>query len=199
MRCTKDDVVLITGVGGGVQTFVLLFAKAIGARTIVTSSSDAKLARATALGADVAINYKTNENWPKEARAQSGGGPTLVVDASGGETLGKALDIARPGARVVVYGGTNGDAKIRPCSVFWKHLDILGTSMGSPADFTAMLDLFEKAARTGNRRSRPAGRRARRRPTRPRRRTVRQSRDPRQRLDRFVGADHRRDCAKRPR
>jgi zinc-binding alcohol dehydrogenase/oxidoreductase len=144
-RCTKDDVVLIPGVGGGVQTFALLFAKSAGARTIVTSSSDSKLARATALGADVAINYKTSENWSKEVRAQSGGGPTLVIDSVGGDTFAKALDIARPGARVVTYGGTTGDAKIRMFSVFWKHLDILGTSMGSPADFAAMLRLFSES------------------------------------------------------
>ncbi len=53
-RITKDDVVLITGVGGGVQTFVLLYAKHVGARTIVTSGSDEKLERAARLGADVA-------------------------------------------------------------------------------------------------------------------------------------------------
>jgi zinc-binding alcohol dehydrogenase/oxidoreductase len=141
-RCTKDDVVLIPGIGGGVQTFVLLFAKSAGAKTIVTSSSDAKLARATALGADVAINYKTNENWGREVRAHSDGGPSLIVDAVGGDTFARALDAARPGARVVTYGGTTGDAKIRMFSVFWKHLDILGTSMGSPDDFRAMLDLF---------------------------------------------------------
>jgi zinc-binding alcohol dehydrogenase/oxidoreductase len=145
-RCTKDDVVLIPGIGGGVQTFALLFAKSAGARTIVTSSSDAKLARATALGADVAINYKTSENWSKEVRAQSDGGPTLVIDSVGGDTFAKALDVARPGARVVTYGGTTGDAKIRMFSVFWKQLDILGTSMGSPADFAAMLNLFAEGS-----------------------------------------------------
>jgi NADPH:quinone reductase-like Zn-dependent oxidoreductase len=144
--CTKDDIVLIPGVGGGVQTLALLFAKSTGARTIVTSSSDQKLARATALGADIAINYTTNENWSKDVRAQSNGGPTLVIDSVGGETLAKALDIARPGARVVVYGGTTGDAKIRPFSIFWKHLDVLGTSMGSPADFAAMLKLFSETS-----------------------------------------------------
>jgi len=144
-RCTKDDVVLIPGIGGGVQTFALLFAKSVGARTIVTSSSDAKLERAKALGADVGINYKTAENWSKDVRAQSGGGPTLVIDSVGGETFAKALDIARPGARVVVYGGTTGDSKVRPFSIFWKHLDILGTSMGSPADFAAMLRLFAES------------------------------------------------------
>jgi NADPH:quinone reductase-like Zn-dependent oxidoreductase len=146
-ECTAADVVLIPGIGGGVQTFVLQFAKRAGARTIVTSSSDAKLAAAKALGADVTINYKTSENWSKEARAASGGGaPTLVVDSVGGETFAQALNIARPGARVVTYGGTTGDAKIRPFSVFWKHLDIRGTSMGSPEDFRAMLRVFAESS-----------------------------------------------------
>jgi NADPH:quinone reductase-like Zn-dependent oxidoreductase len=142
---TKEDAVLITGVGGGVQSFVLLYAKACGAKAIVTSGSEEKLARAKAMGADVCINYKTSENWSKEAReAAGGGGPSLIVDSVGGDTLGKALDIARSAARVVIYGGTNGDAKIRPFSIFWKQLDIRGTSMGSPEDFRHMLRLFTK-------------------------------------------------------
>ncbi|MGB8265697.1 MAG: zinc-binding dehydrogenase [Candidatus Velthaea sp.] len=141
-RCSAEDVVLITGIGGGVQTFVLLFAKHIGAKAIVTSSSDEKLARAKALGADVAINYKQAENWSKDVRAASGGGPSLVVDSVGGETFAKCLNVARPGARVVTYGGTTGDAKVRMFDIFWKHLDIMGTSMGSPEDFAGMLALF---------------------------------------------------------
>jgi zinc-binding alcohol dehydrogenase/oxidoreductase len=140
----KDDAVLITGVGSGVQTFALLYAKHAGARTIVTSGSDEKLERAKALGADVAINYKTNPDWHKEARtAAGGGGPSLIIDSTGGETFARCLDIARHEARVVVYGGTMGDAKIRPFSIFWKQLNIMGTSMGSPSDFAAMLALFE--------------------------------------------------------
>jgi zinc-binding alcohol dehydrogenase/oxidoreductase len=142
---TNDDVVLITGVGGGVQTFVLLYVKCVGAKAIVTSSSDEKLARARAMGADVGINYKTSENWSKVAReAAGGGGPSLIVDSAGGETLAKALDAARYGGRVVIYGGTTGDAKIRPFSIFWKQLDIRGTSMGSPEDFRRMLRLFSR-------------------------------------------------------
>jgi NADPH:quinone reductase-like Zn-dependent oxidoreductase len=144
----KDDAVLITGVGSGVQTFALLYAKHAGARTIVTSGSDEKLERAKALGADVAINYKTNPDWHKEARtAAGGGGPSLIIDSTGGETFARCLDIARHEARVVVYGGTAGDAKIRPFSIFWKHLNIMGTSMGSPSDFAAMLALFEGGLR----------------------------------------------------
>jgi zinc-binding alcohol dehydrogenase/oxidoreductase len=147
-RITKDDVVLITGIGSGVQTFVLLYAVHVGARTIVTSGSDEKLARAKALGAEVTLNYKTDPDWHKAARKAAGnGGPSLVVDSTGGETLGRCLDIARTGARIVIYGATQGDAKIRPFSLFWKHLDLLGTSMGSPSDFKAMLALFEGGLR----------------------------------------------------
>ncbi len=141
-RCTKDDVVLITGVGSGVQTFALLFAKKIGAKVIVTSSSDAKLARAKAMGADVAINYKTTEKWDKEVAAIDGG-PSLVIDSAGGDTLSKAINVTRYGGRVVIYGGTLGDAKIRPYSVFWRQLDIMGSSMGSPRDFAEMLAQFD--------------------------------------------------------
>jgi NADPH:quinone reductase-like Zn-dependent oxidoreductase len=140
--CTKDDVVLIPGVGSGVQTFVLLFAKKIGAKVIVTSSSEEKLARAKAMGADVAINYKTTEKWEKDVGAVDGG-PSLVVDSAGGDTLSKAINVTRYGGRVVIYGGTLGDAKIRPYSVFWRQLDIMGSSMGSPRDFAEMLALFD--------------------------------------------------------
>jgi NADPH:quinone reductase-like Zn-dependent oxidoreductase len=143
-KITKDDVVLIPGVGSGVQTFVLVYAKHVGARTIVTSGSDAKLERAKAFGADVAINYKTDPDWHKTARKAAGGaGPTLVVDSTGADTLSKSIDIVAPGGRVVIYGGTRGDTKLRPFSIFWKHIDVLGTSMGSPSDFRAMLALFE--------------------------------------------------------
>jgi zinc-binding alcohol dehydrogenase/oxidoreductase len=140
--CTKNDVVLVTGVGSGVQTFVLLFAKKLGAKVIVTSSSDEKLARAKAMGADVAINYKTTEKWEKEAAAVDGG-PSLVVDSAGGDTLAKALSVTRYGGRVVIYGGTTGDAKIRPYSMFWRQLDFMGSSMGSPRDFAEMLAMFD--------------------------------------------------------
>jgi NADPH:quinone reductase-like Zn-dependent oxidoreductase len=137
------ETVLVTGVGGGVQTFALLFAKHAGARVIVTSGSDEKLERAKALGADLGFNYTTAPDWHKRARAAA---PIdLVVDSSGGETLAKAIDAVVPGGRIVVYGGTRGDATIKMFPLFWKHVSILGTSMGSPQDFAAMLALFESA------------------------------------------------------
>jgi len=140
-----QETILITGIGGGVATFVLLFAKRVGARAIVTSSSDEKLARARDLGADLTINYATSPDWAKLVRAA---GPIdLVVDSSGGPTLAGALDAIRPGGRVVIYGGTRGDATIKMFPLFWKHVTIMGTSMGSPHDFAAMLELFNDGLR----------------------------------------------------
>lgn len=139
------ETILVTGVGGGVQTFVLRFAKTMGARAIVTSGSNAKLERAKELGADVTLNYATAPDWHKTLRAA---GPIdLVVDSSGGETLAKALEAVRPGGRIVVYGGTTGNAMIKLFPLFWKHVTILGTSMGSPQDFAAMLELFKGGLR----------------------------------------------------
>jgi NADPH:quinone reductase-like Zn-dependent oxidoreductase len=137
------ETILITGIGGGVQTFVLLYAKAAGARAIVTSGSDDKLERARALGADIAVNYRTDPDWHKTVR-RAAGTIDLVVDSAGGDTFAKATTVVRWGGRIVTYGGTTGDAKIRMFPVFWNQLDIRGSSMGSPADFRAMLDFVSK-------------------------------------------------------
>lgn len=137
---TKDDTLLVTGIGGGVQTFVLLFAKQAGARVVVTSSSDEKLARARALGADETLNYRTDPQWHKAAKKM---GIDIAIDSAGGDTFAKVLETVKYGGRVVTYGGTSGNASVRPFSVFWKQLDVLGTSMGSPQDFAAMLERFD--------------------------------------------------------
>jgi NADPH:quinone reductase-like Zn-dependent oxidoreductase len=132
----KGETILIPGVGGGVQTLVLLFAKAAGARTIVTSGSEEKLARAKALGADVCLNYAQTADWHKTIKR---GEVDIVVDSSGGDTLNKSLGVVRPGGRIVIYGGTRLESTVRVFPIFWNHIDIRGTSMGSPADFEAML------------------------------------------------------------
>lgn len=138
----SGETVLITGVGGGVQTFALLFAKAAGARVIATSSSDEKLERARALGADVTLNYRSDPDWHKAAR--KAGPIDMAIDSAGGESFAKATSIVRWGGRVVTYGGTTGDAKIKMFPIFWNQLDIRGSSMGSPADFRAMLHFVTK-------------------------------------------------------
>lgn len=134
------ETVLLPGIGGGVQTFALLFAKRAGAIAIVTSSSDEKLQRATSLGADAAFNYAKNPEWQREAKARCV--VDLAVDSSGGETLAKILGLVRPGGRIVIYGGTRPEATIRLFPLFWNHVTILGTSMGSPSDFRAALQAF---------------------------------------------------------
>ncbi len=134
------ETILIPGIGGGVQTFVLLFAKTAGARTIVTSGSNEKLALAKSMGADVTINYTETPEWQKTLKR---GEVDIVVDSSGGDTLSKSIAVLRPGGRVVIYGGTRVESTLRLFPVFWNHVDIRGTSMGSPADFAAMLNMFE--------------------------------------------------------
>ncbi|MGH2346220.1 MAG: zinc-binding dehydrogenase [Chloroflexota bacterium] len=135
--------VLIPGIGGGVSTFVLLFALRLRARVIVTSSSDEKLAHAAMMGAEAGFNY-TSPDWVRAVRdATSGAGPDLVVDGAAGETFNHLLDVARPGGRIVLYGSTLGlspETVVR--RIFWKQLDVLGSTMGSPEDFSAMLAMF---------------------------------------------------------
>jgi zinc-binding alcohol dehydrogenase/oxidoreductase len=133
--------VLITGVGGGVATLGLLMARVAGARVFVTSGSDEKVRRATELGATAGYNYRT-QDWVSAVRQATDGGPDMILDSVGGATFEQALDAARPGGRVVSYGATTGNAaQVTVRRIFWKQLSILGTTMGSPADFAAMLRL----------------------------------------------------------
>ncbi len=134
------ETILIPGIGGGVQTFVLLFAKAVSARAIVTSGDNEKLERAKAMGADVAINYRETPDWQKTLKR---GEVDIAVDSSGGDTLSKAASVVRPGGRIVIYGGTRPESTLRLFPIFWNHIDVRGTSMGSPADFAAMLKMFD--------------------------------------------------------
>jgi zinc-binding alcohol dehydrogenase/oxidoreductase len=142
-RVQPEETVLVLGIGGGVATFALLIAKHLGARVLVTSGSDAKLARARALGADAGFNYSTGD-WVAAARAATGGrGPDVIIDGTGGPTFDRALDAARPGGRVITYGATTGAVpELAVRRIFWKQLTILGSTMGSPDDFRAMLALF---------------------------------------------------------
>ncbi len=137
------ETVLVLGIGGGVATFALMIAKQLGARVLVTSGSEEKIARARALGAEEGFNYKTT-NWVKAVQAATGGqGPDLIIDGTGGQTFDLALDAARPGGRIVNYGATTGVVpEVAVRRIFWKQLDVRGSTMGSPADFRAMLSLF---------------------------------------------------------
>jgi NADPH:quinone reductase-like Zn-dependent oxidoreductase len=135
---------LITGIGGGVSSFVLQLAVAVGARVLVTSSSDAKLEQARKMGAAGGANYLT-QDWGSEIlRLCEGRGLRVVVDSAGGDTFMKALDLASPGGRVVTYGATTGPAKeLEVRRIFWKQLNVLGSTMGTAHEFEAGLKFYE--------------------------------------------------------
>jgi zinc-binding alcohol dehydrogenase/oxidoreductase len=136
--------VLITGIGGGVSSFALQIALKLGARVLVTSGSDEKLARARALGAAGGANYRT-QDWSKEILALCDGhGPQVIIDSVGGETFEKAIEIARPGATIVTYGATTGPARqVEIRRIFWKQLNVLGSTMGTASEFGQVLKLCE--------------------------------------------------------
>lgn len=144
-RVQSGETVVVTGIGGGVAVFALQMAHHLGARVAVTSSSDQKLERARALGAQVAVNYRTTD-WVAELKKALGKrGADVIVDGAGGDTWTAALELAAPGGRVVSYGATTGAAtSIEVRRIFWKQLNVLGSTMGSPRDFGAMLELFDQ-------------------------------------------------------
>ena len=139
-RLARGETVLVHGIGGGVATAALGIAVAAGARVMVTSSADAKLARARELGAEAGVNY-VREDVRAAVRAWTAKrGVDVVVDSVGGEAWSVSLDAAARGGRIVTCGATAGEdppARIR--RIFWKHLDVLGSTMGSRRDFADVL------------------------------------------------------------
>jgi NADPH:quinone reductase-like Zn-dependent oxidoreductase len=133
------DTILVQGTGG-VSIFALQFAKALGARAIVTSSSDKKLERATEMGAWQGINYKENPKWGKSvAKLTNGRGVDLVVEVGGSTTLPESLKAVRAGGQISLIGvltGTISDFNIIP--VIMRGIRIQGILVGHKAGFEAM-------------------------------------------------------------
>lgn len=138
------ETVLALGAGSGVSTFVVQLAVQAGARVLVTSSSDDKIERAKELGAQGGVNYATTEDWPAAVTEL---GPIDLVLDSVGSTWQQSLDAARPGGRVVVFGGTGGtDVSLQVRPFYFKQQTLLGTQLGSPRDFEALLEMLEDAS-----------------------------------------------------
>lgn len=146
-RLRERETVLITGIGGGVAGFGLLIAKALGARVVVSSRSDRKLEQAAALGADAGVNA-SSPDWAKTAARLCGGeGPDVVLDSVGGETFARALALVRRGGRIVTFGATTGPVeRLELTRLFWKQLDVLGSTMGNAIEFAAMLAFVAEKA-----------------------------------------------------
>ncbi len=144
------ETVLIWGIGGGVALAALQIAKLLGARAIVTSSSDAKLERARSLGADETINHGSADVAKEVRRLTGKRGAEVVVDSVGAATWETSLRALARGGRLVTCGGTSGPmVQMDIRRLFWHQYTILGSTMGNHREFA------EVAAHFGAGRLRP--------------------------------------------
>jgi zinc-binding alcohol dehydrogenase/oxidoreductase len=138
----EGEWVFVWGIGGGVATAAMQIAKALGARVIVTSSSDEKLARARELGADATVNHAEADVAAAVREATDGHGADVVVEHVGEATWKTSLQVAASGGRVAVCGATSGpNPPANLHRIWWKQLTVLGSTMGTQADFQAVYEL----------------------------------------------------------
>jgi zinc-binding alcohol dehydrogenase/oxidoreductase len=137
---SKDQKVLVTGIGGGVATFAALWARHHGAEVYVTSGSDEKLATAKKLGISGAVNYN-EPDWGRALRKMSGG-IDIVIDSAGGSVVNEAMNTLNVGGRFIFFGATLGNPEqgLEMAKMFFRQARIQGTTMGMLSEFNAMLD-----------------------------------------------------------
>jgi len=139
----EGEWVLIWGIGGGVALAAFEICRALGARTIVTSSSTGKLERARELGADVTVSHSEEDVVAAVKEATGGGGANVVVETVGEATWERTLAAASQEGRVVVCGATSGHSPpARLYRLWWKQLVIYGSTMGLPSDFEGAYELI---------------------------------------------------------
>jgi NADPH:quinone reductase-like Zn-dependent oxidoreductase len=139
-RLRAGEDLLILGVGGGVSSAAVQIGKLCGARVWVTSSSDEKLERARALGADECINYATDDWVRVIGQKTARRGVDVVLENVGAATWKGAIRTVAKGGRIVTCGATSGpiaETDIR--LVFWKQLSIIGSTMSNDAEFHAVM------------------------------------------------------------
>lgn len=138
------DTVVVQGTGG-VSIFALQFAKAAGATVIITSSSDEKLERAKALGADHFVNYKSTPDWAKEVRKITGNrGADHVIEVGGAGTFEQSLRAIRLGGKIAVIGILGGFVKdLNVAAIFGSNAIINGVTVGSREHFEEMTRAIE--------------------------------------------------------
>jgi len=144
-RVKPADTVLIHGIGGGVSSAALLYCRMIGARTIVTSSSDSKLTRAAELGADICINYREQDVVNEVLRATDKRGVDVVLENVGKATWDVSMKCVIRGGRIVVCGATTGgDPSADLQRVFIRQLRIYGATIGNQEEFRRLIRAAEQ-------------------------------------------------------
>jgi NADPH:quinone reductase-like Zn-dependent oxidoreductase len=143
-RLQPGEDVLVHAAGSGVGSLGIQIAKLCGARVIATASSEEKLTKARELGADEAVNY-TRDDWPQEVKKLTNGrGVDVVFEHTGAATWPGSIVSLKNGGRLVTCGATSGfDARTDLRQVFYRHLTILGSMMGSKAELLAAMKFIE--------------------------------------------------------
>lgn len=134
--------VLVQAAGSGVSSAAIQLCKTLGARVIATTGTDAKAEKARALGADHVINYATEDFLAECKKLTSKRGVDAVIEHVGGEVFTKSILATRWGGRVVTCGATSGfKPEIDLRQIFFRQIEVLGSTMGSKADLFNVLDL----------------------------------------------------------
>jgi NADPH:quinone reductase-like Zn-dependent oxidoreductase len=143
-RIKPGDLVLVQG-SGGVSIFALQFAKAAGCRVVATSSTDEKLARLEALGADILVNYREREDWGNAVLEETGGeGVDVVVEVGGGGTLAQSVRAAAFGGHISMIGVLTGiSGEVPSAELFQKNAVINGITVGSRTEQVDMVRAIE--------------------------------------------------------
>jgi NADPH:quinone reductase-like Zn-dependent oxidoreductase len=138
----ESEWVLLWGIGSGVGTAGLAIAKALGARALVTSSSDEKLERARELGADATVNHASGDVMAAVKEATGGAGVDVVLEHVGEATWQTSLQAVRQAGRIAVCGATSGaNPPAALHRIWWKQLTIYGSTMGTKEDFEGAYEL----------------------------------------------------------
>ncbi|MEX0730253.1 MAG: zinc-binding dehydrogenase [Aquisalimonadaceae bacterium] len=142
--CQPGERVLITGIGGGVAQFAMQFALALGGEVYATSGSEEKAKHVCEMGVKGTANYR-DDDWATQLREQVPDGFDVIVDSAVGSGFQQLIELAAPGGRIAFLGFTaGGDVELDVRPIYRKQLSILGTKMGSPRDFEAMVRLVEQ-------------------------------------------------------
>ncbi|SMF84892.1 zinc-binding alcohol dehydrogenase/oxidoreductase [Paenibacillus uliginis N3/975] len=139
-RLQQGEHILIPGIGGGVATYAMLMALAVGAKVSVTSRSETKRQAALSYGAEYA--FDSHSNWKDSIGDDT---VDLILDSIGPATFRQYFDIIKPNGRIVMFGASSGDQIEIPIrDIFFPQINIIGTSMGSSEEFTEMLQFMER-------------------------------------------------------